>query len=294
MSRRGRFALALALSLAALAACGEPVEPASRLERPRVLGAITSLPGDPGNAAPAATDSIRLAIVTASRDAASGAFASHVLRVCPSDLGTTDYVCGGPELAFREDANSRDPALVIDPLGAPGEVVVFGVMCATGTATFDRAAREFRGFCDDGSHPAELVARVRVGGPPNRNPALGDDAIRLDGASLGAADRTGCDGSAPLRVRADGQKHTLGIVVPPAAIEPGDEPLLSHLATHGKLDRLYSTLDASAAPSASSASVEWEAPSELGAPRETARFHLVVRDGRGGVAHVAASVCLER
>ena len=285
MSPRRAFALAALLAVAA--GCGEPVEPASRLERPRVLGAVTSLPSDPANAAPGADDPIRVAIFTASRDAESGAFASHALRVCPSDMGTTDYVCGGPELPFREDGH--DPVITVEPVHASGELAVFGVMCATGTATFDRAARAFRGTCDDGSHPAELVVRVRVGGPPNKNPVVPNDAVKLDGAALGPSARSGCEGAAPVHVRADGQKHALALAVPASSVEPGDSFVLSHLATHGKLDRLYSTLD-----DANAASVDWEAPGELSAPRETARFHVVFRDGRGGVATTVASICLER
>lgn len=286
MSRRLVF---YGLALAIATACGEPVEPASRLERPRVLGAVTSLPSDAANAAPGPNDTVRVAIVTASKDAVRGAFASHAFRVCPSNLGSTDYVCGGPELPFREEATGRDPVFLVDPLRSMGEVALFGVLCATGTATFDRASPSFRGACDDGSHPAELVARVVVGGPANKNPFFGDDAIKLDDTVLGPVERTGCDGTAPMRVRADGQKHTVVFSVPAGGLEPGETPLVSHFATHGKLEHLYSTLD-----DGNAVNVSWESASELGLPRETARFHAVLRDGRGGVATSFAAFCLER
>jgi hypothetical protein len=260
-------------------ACTAPPEPAWRLDRPRVLGAEVAALVEPARASLAPGERVRVDIVTASRALAKEAFSTHALRVCPADPNTSTFACRGPDLRF-EESGSRDPSLTFDAPPAPGQLLVFGVMCAGGAARVDPTA--LAGTCD--GEGQELAIRVEVGGPPNARPAFDEGSARVGTTVLVANDD--CQGRA---LPADGRKYTLSIQLAPGSREDGDDPTVSHLATHGDLERLYSTPDVEGA-----FRVDWTAPSSLGAPREAARFHFVLRDGRGGTTFLTRSVCLSK
>jgi hypothetical protein len=160
-------------------------------------------------------------------------------------------------------------------------VIVFGILCVTGAARLDGAT--LAGSCAEGAGQ-ELAIRIDVGGPRNARPAFDEASARIDATAL--VERDDCMGGS---IRADGGTHALSIRLAPGALEEGDDLVLSQLATHGELDRLYSTPDASG-----TFRVDWDAPSSIGAERETARFHFVLRDGRGGTTFLTRSVCLSK
>ena len=150
-------------------------------------------------------------------------------------------------------------------------------------------AGELRGDCD-GNVGQEVAVRLDVAGPPNKNPALPFDAVAFDDVPL-AGDR-GCESPSPFRIPANEREHTLTVAAQNIGAEPEDTLLLSHVATHGNLARLYSTVESSGA--GSRFRVKWTAPASIALARETARVHFVLRDGRGGTAFGYRTVCIEK
>lgn len=273
----------LVTAIVGFAGCTKAPEPASRLDRPRVLGAEVYAESEPARSSVRAGERVHVDVRTASRVLSRGAFATHGLRVCAVGPDPRADACVGPDLAFVESGDP-DAKIVFDaPAGAP-DVVVFGIFCAGPAARLVPGA--LAGSCD-GAPGQEVAIRVDVGGPPNLRPAFDEASARVDGVALSPDDA--CASPGAITLPADGAKHTLFVAAAPSAIEPGDDIVVSHVATHGELDRLYSLPDASRV-----FSVEWSAPSSLGQARETARFVLVLRDGRGGTTFLTRTVCLSK
>jgi hypothetical protein len=267
------------LLLTVISACTDPPEPAWRLDRPRVLGAEVAPVADSRRASLTPGERVRVDIVTASRALAKEAFPSHALRICPADPNTSIFACRGADLRFDE-SGSIDPRLTFDAPTAPGPLLVFGIMCSGSSVKVD--ANTLVGTCD--GEGQELAIRIEVGGPANAQPAFDEGSARVGSTALLANDD--CQGNT---LAADGRKYALSIQLAPGSREDGDDPIVSHLATHGDLERLYSQPDEQGV-----FRVDWTAPSSLGAPREAARFHFVLRDGRGGTTFLTRSLCLSK
>ncbi len=283
MSRRVVFVAAL---LAAFA-CDDQ-EPAWRLDRPRVLGAVVSPATDPSLSSFVAGEAISVELVTASAQKARGAFDAFAFTACASDDNPSLARCTGPRFAMVEGKDASDPVFTFTvPPGSVGPLLVFGMVCQGGAARV--RAGELRGDCE-GAVGQEVAVRLDVAGPPNKNPTLPFDAVAFDDVPL-AGDR-GCESPSPFRIPADQREHTLTVPVQNVGAEPEDTLLLSHVATHGKLARLYSTLEGPA--TAQRFRVKWTAPASLSPARETARVHFVLRDGRGGTAFAYRTVCIEK
>jgi hypothetical protein len=223
---------------------------------------------------------------TASHDAARGAFQSFSLLVCPSDPGNGSTTgCVGPQAGVFSGKGGNDPSLDLLAGSPSGEVMLFGVFCSSGVPRLTTNGGESHAQCDGGVGQ-ELSVRLAVGGPDNLQPLLPPEALLLDGAPFPAD--SSCGDSTPP-IRADGASHEIGLRTALMGAEPEDVLVMTHLATHGTLDRLYT------APSGKDdASVTWKAPSGLGRTREDARFHFVLRDGRGGTAFLVKNICLEK
>ncbi len=283
MSPRVAFAAALVVCFA----CDDQ-EPAWRLDRPRILGALVSSAADPSRASLVAGEGVSVELVTASAQKPRGAFDTFALTACLSDDNLSVARCVGPRIAMVEGKDAADPVFTFTvPPGSQGPLLVFGMVCQGGAARLRPS--ELRGDCD-GAVGQELAVRLDVAGPVNKNPVLPADAISFDDVPL-AGDR-GCESPSPFRIPADEREHTLTVSAQNAGAEPDDTLLLSHVTTHGKLARLYSTVETSGA--ASRFRVKWTAPASLSLSRETARVHFVLRDGRGGTAFGYRTVCIEK
>lgn len=280
--RRAR-ALGLVLgTLLASAAC-EPIEPASILERPRILGAKIVLPGDPGRASPRPGEDVVLEVISASRDVARGAFSSSSFVLCEAVDDPIEARCAGPRVATARATGPDDPRVpFLLPPGFGKRALVFAMLCVDGGAEIDPSS--LRGSCAGGTGQ-EMAVRFDVGSAANLHPVLGDDAITIDGARAPSGSG-GCDGGA-IRVRADGLTHPIVIAV--ANLEEGEDPLVSHVVTRGELEGLYSSRRDDG-----TFRVGWEVRPDFAGTRIDARLHVVVRDGRGGTASRIVDACLEK
>lgn len=277
-----RLVACSAVLLALAVACDE-VEPASRLERPRILAVRavvepTTTGGSPSSS-PRPGERFRVETTSVSAEREREAFASLSFVACPTDDEFAALHCTGPRLP---PASGTDVSFVA-PTGGPSTLLLFGMACVDGVASVEATA--LTGSCSRGIGQ-EISLRVDVGQEVNLHPDLRPGAVVFDGAPMDEGG--GCD-DRPRLVRADGATHRIVVSGDRLGIEDGEEPLLTHVATHGELDGLYSIREADLG-----FRVGWKAPSTLSAPRTTARFHFVLRDGRGGLATHVARVCLEQ
>lgn len=263
-------------------ACDE-VEPASRLDRPRILGVRAVVePAAAGGAAsssPRPGERFRVEATTASAASEGNAFGSLAFVACPTDDASTALHCTGPRLLPGTGADVS----FVAPSGGHSSLLLFGMACVDGTATVADGA--LAGSCNRGVGQ-EFSLRVDVGQAVNLHPAFRPGAVVFDGAPMDEAG--GCD-DRPRLVRADGSTHRIVVDGGALGIEEGEEPLLTHLATLGELDGLYSVRDPDLG-----FRVGWKAPTSVAEARTTVRFHFVVRDGRGGLATSISRICLDK
>jgi len=279
-----RRAVAFAVGFGAFLTGGcEALEPAYRLERPRILGARLVVVAEPARASVRPGEAVVLETFTGSREKDRGAFVAAAFTVCPAEDDTIEARCAGARFADTAVRGAEDPRLPFTiPADFRGKMLAFAMFCQEGDPAIEPTA--LRGTCSRGAGQ-EMVLRFEVGGEEHLHPRLGADAIGLDGAPLPER-RGGCSDGARV-VRADGKSHELTFDV--AGVEAGEEPIVSHVVTYGKLEGLYSNAGADGR-----FRVGWEIPGDFTEPRIDARIHVVVRDGRGGAAVRVADVCLEK
>jgi hypothetical protein len=275
----------LFFGLALASACSDDLEPASLLDRPRVVGAHVQVVEAPTRSSPHAGEHVLVDFYTASHDVARGAYSTYALLVCPSDANNHSTTsCVGPQAGVFTGTDMQDPAITLAAPAPSGEVMLFGIFCTSGVASLSTDAGESRGSCDGGSGQ-EVSVRVAIA-EDNLEPILTGAALTFDGAPFPSD--APCEAGAPT-IPADGATHQIGFRTDQLGTEPADAPVMMHLGTHGKLDRLYTEVQPGA-----DAQVSWKAPSDLGSPRESARFHFVLRDGRGGTAFLIRTICLQK
>lgn len=281
----------LALSLVT-SACEDPLKDAQRLEETRVLGVrVSSASGDASlEAGASATVEVLLAGPEGPADAR---FGFQFCEAADSDRGVP--YCAREAFAGHTAETLREPIVVEVPAEVPlgARLALLGVACASGAPLLEGAPLEWS--CDGDGVPIRLSfdAQVRTARFAHRNPnlselslAIGDVAIPLDDVHAEASCEDGT-----IEVAA-AVRHQVVWDVGALAREPGDgteshldESLqLSHFSSAGLFERPLSFIDAHEAPTVS---LEWDAP----AAGVAAKLYLVVRDGRGGVSWVSASVC---
>jgi hypothetical protein len=191
---------------------------------------------------------------------------------------------------------------------------MFGAVCEGGALALGAAASS---TACAGDVASANVARFAIpvaaaGATPTRHPALGNDAVELDGAPWTAepAGDAGapCDataglpvvaaGSAELKLRLVTDADDRETFVPPGA-PAGSAPVLealqlSNFATAGKLAGSYQAIPATDARPDADFVAKWTPPAASVVPAGglTVNFHFVVRDGRGGLDWLHRAVCV--
>jgi hypothetical protein len=275
-----------------VSACEDPLKDAQRLEEARVLGVRVS--SEAGNAwLEVGTSAAFEVLLAGPRGPLDARFAFELCEAAKSDRGVP--YCAREAFAAHTVETLREPFVVDVPadvsLGA--RLALLGVVCPAGEPTLSNEPLEWS--CAGDGPPLRLSfdASVRTAGFTHRNPDLSELVLTIGGTRVALDDVNAapvCDGATPDVAAAT--RHQVAWHVGEPAREPGDgsevhrdEALqLSHFSTAGSFERSLSFIDYAEEPSVS---LDWEAP-EAGVP---VKLYLVVRDGRGGVSWVSASVC---
>jgi len=299
------------LGLSFSSGCGPEFDPASRIERTRVLGARIEVEGAPDRATPKPGETAHITWLVAAPDTTPPLGWTFVLCAPGTAMGSAGCL---DMPAARFDGTATPPRVSIPVpssagLGGPASVVMYGEICAgagsmpafdpqTGLATCTAGGR---------GTTVSLVFPLQLGDEANHNP-VADRAFTLDGvawpAPSGAAP---CAAEGP-RVTAgsrahviagttdgsDRERYTALVGDPPTPVPAREQLQISQFTTAGELKSQFSFVEATDEGATTTVQVVWDAPeaAEVPAGGLAVTFTFVVRDERGGADWTTRSLCV--
>lgn len=295
-----------------IAGCGPEFDPASLVDKTRVLGARIEVEGAPDRAAPIPGETANVSWLVTS-PGASPPLAWAFAACLPSAIGGKSSLgCVDAPLA-RFDGTASPPRISIPvpsiaALGGATRVVIYGQICtgADSAPTFDPQSG-LPGCTGDRGTTVSLDVPLQLGADANHNP-VASRALRFDGAAWPAT----AVGDDPCvlgpRVAAGSKDHVIGnttdgsdrerytVVLgdPPAAMPARERLQISQFTTAGKLKSQFAFIEATDETAATTVNVTWEAPeaAEVPAGGTLVTFTFVVRDERGGADWTSRTACV--
>ena len=318
-----------ALSLVLLTACGMNFDPASYVERPRLVGARVTVAGAPGRATPLPGDSVTLEPWLLQPEVPQPVRASVILCAA-TDVRRGAAGCRGAPLAVVPPAASSETLAPIpfvvptaEALGGASQLLVLVASCDRG-ATPSLDAATLLPTCNEPTARAELTALniplAFDASLANQHPSLADEQYTVEGrawleAPAGLVAR-GCGGEpdtdalprvvVPRDAAPPDAREPYGVPLTFTASEddretygPTSAPLrenlqVSHFVTVGAMDRSFSAFDALTTASGEPLSIDWIPPAVAEIPAEgvVVRFTWIARDLRGGFGRADRALCV--
>ena len=290
-------------------ACAPEMDPVSKVERTRVLGARVEVQGAPERASPAPGERATVRwLVTAPGELPPLGWA---FVLCPGISGGNDLGCVGEPMAVFQGRNTAPEMTIEVPaqgaLGGARELVLFGRVCEDSEPMLE--AGTGRPLCAGGAEGTTAAVSIPLAleGSSNRNPRLGEDALTFNGQPWAALPATATCQELP-QVKAATKDHVIVLGTagsdresfvammgdPPRPTQRREWLKISQFTTAGELDRAFSSVEAEVSDERPAVEMEWEAPaaSEVTAAGEVVRFTFVARDMRGGVDWTTRAVCV--
>lgn len=264
-------------------ACEDALEPAQRIDQPRVLGARVST--ERGEASLVPGEAASLEFLLAGPDGPQPARIAYRLCEAVSSERGVPYCEHEPWAEGITDVADGPVAVDVPAALGPGiRLALLGLACAEGEPTLAEAALDYG--CSAEADPLRFSFDAwTLEDTPQLNPdltglvvTLGDESVEPSGADVAPT----CDDVTPALGAA--QSHTLAVELGAAAITK-NELQISHFSTRGKLERQFSFVAAEQEPRVV---LTWQAPPDAG----TVKQYLVVRDGLGGVSWATWNVCV--
>ena len=311
----GGMSFGVAALLALLGAC-EQVETnrGTVIERTRVLGAHIAVEGAPLRSTPRPGETARVTWLVTAPDKTPPL--GWVFVLCaPAAAGQGDDCDGAPLAVFQgqPEPGAELPAFNVtvparDKLGATRALSIIGLVCAASQPQLTPGQPPSCTRGADGTS-AFVSLPLEIDGDSNANPSLDSSPLWIDGqpwAGLAPGSEPAC---AELpQISAGSKDHVLRLATAPGDREPymamqGDPPRpvamreslqISQFSTAGKLERPFSTVEATVSDDNTAIEVKWEAPAKELVPSGglVVRFTFVARDLRGGTAWTGRSLCV--
>ena len=300
--------IALVLAGALLASCDAAFDPASYIERTRVVGARTTVDAEPARAWVVPGESVTVTWLTVSPEN-------------PVTLSWAFALCVGGEQGCvaepLEVLTGQGPTPVVTftapdaaALGTSLSPILMGVICANGTIAVDPAT-SLPSCTGDGADGTNVVFVVPVqrGGETNHHPDLSDNHVQIGDMDWTATPSaafpvgTACDATVGLpvvgaskqkfRFISDANNRESYLPEPSAALTL-EELQISQLTTAGKFTYAYSAVAATDLRPDADVRIEWQPPAatEIPAAGMVVEMHFVVRDLRGGIDVIHRALCL--
>jgi hypothetical protein len=296
---------AILLAGTVLAACGEPFDPPSLIEKTRVLGARVEVTGDATGATPRPGESATVTWIMAAPEALPPLAWTFV--VCRSGFATPAEACAPAPLAIAQGTGTPTFEVQVptaDVLGTTPRLQLFGQICQDSAPTLDPQTN--LPTCAGAGTMATVDIYLELGDQANHNPALADRPFWFDGADW-PADNAAADCTSLPRVAAGSKGHVLRLatlaedretIVTPSA-DPTAAPTtvrevlqISNFTTAGELGQTYSFVEADDPRTEADVDVTWDAP-DISPADGRVHFTFVARDLRGGVGLATRTACLE-
>jgi hypothetical protein len=301
---QSRALVASVLASAALAACGEPFDPPSLIDKTRVLGARVEVTGDATRATPRPGETATVTWIMAAPGALPPlAWAFVVCRYG----GTPAEACAPAPLAVAQGTGTPSFGVAVptaDVLGPTPRLQLFGQICQDGAPTFDPQTN--LPACAGLGTATTVDIYLMLDAQANHSPDLAARPFWFDGADWPADDAT-LDCTSLPHVAAGSKGHVLRLATLAEDRETivtagGDSTVapvttrevlqISNFATAGKLGQSYSFVEADDPRAQADVEVTWDAPDT--APTDgRVHFTFVARDLRGGVGFVTKTACVE-
>lgn len=300
MSQRPIGLVALVAILFASTGCESFDHVPWRLDRTRVLALRVEVAGESERSIPAPGERARVRALVVDPGADRTSERAWRFEACVAAADTRAGIsCAAPPFSEHEGSGAVDFELEVPD--APGRILLTGIVCTGGAPIDEGAGLDCRspGGSAGGSEAQagdfeEVTLSILVSGEHvNRHPDLTTEPT-LGGEPW--PEGAGCADVATLRWAASrGEGQVAWDLGPDAreALEGGlEELLVSHVTTHGELDRYRSLIEPDELPAA--LEVAYRPPAATDIPPEglDVSFVLVVRDERGGVAWIRRSLCV--
>jgi len=300
-----RALLAILMAGSVLAACGEPFDPPSLIEKTRVLGARVEVTGDSTRATPRPGEGATVTWIMAAPEAVPALGWAFV--VCRYGFATPTEACSPAPLAVAQGTGTPTFEVLVptaDVLGAAPRLQLFGQICENSAPTLDPQTN--LPTCAGVGTMATVDIYLELGDQANHSPGLANRPLWFDGADWPADDGTVDCASLP-HVAAGSKRHALRLATlsedretivtpsadPTAAPTSAREALqISNFTTAGKLGQTYSFVEADDLRSEADLEVSWDAPEAVPASGKV-QFTFVARDLRGGVGLATRTACVE-
>jgi hypothetical protein len=312
--RRAILTLAplLLLGLAGLfiAGCGPEFDPASLVDKTRVLGARIEVEGAPDRAAPMPGETANVSWLVTSPGAMPPLAWTFAACLPGTADGKRTLGCVDDPLA-RFDGTASPPRISIPvpattSLGGAASIVLYGQICSglDATPTFDPGSG-LPGCMGGRGTTVSLDIPLQLGTDINHNP-VAERAFTFDGVAWPAptVDADPCTAGPRVAVgskdhvistTADGgdrERYTVVLGAPPVATPARERLQISHFTTAGKLNSQFAFVEATDESAATTVAVYWEAPEATDADGSGVTFTFVVRDDRGGTDWTTRTVCV--
>ncbi len=292
------FVAAVLTAAGVVPGCSSDLPVASHLERARVLGARVQLAGDDTRRASVLPGESALVEWLVAGPTDPGAF-PWMFATCIAIDGACVDAPGAPTAGAGVPVLAPFTTPDASALSEPRVPLMAGTLAGIDAARF-------------------VIPVQAPGDAPNHRPNLANDAVLLNGTPWGATDTApapgaSCDATSglltitarassgadpsdaeklPIRLITDADDRE-SFVAPGAAALALEELQVSSLSTAGAFDSTYAEISATDLRPDADAVMTWGPPSFTAVPPGglVVQFHIVVRDGRGGLDWIHRSLC---
>jgi len=298
-----------------LGGCADDLSRANEVDKPRVLGALLRLEGEPEATTPRPGETVEVEWLLVQPDGspvnASWAFAT--CQSAPTGLGIN--FCAGDPFAIDAavDPTTEAPATSVEiPTSfLAEEALMIGVFCIDGSVNLDATTEidvsSLDTLCSEGATPipVSLPFEVRQDERP-RNQSPSFESATIDGVEWTAESAESCEGLPSFPVDGDeitielraelgsNEAYTVLAGDPPEPTERVEELQTSLFATAGTIAQTFVFIEDATVPE----EIDWTPPAaddeDVTVPPEglVVRFYFVMRDLRGGVDVMTRAACV--
>lgn len=288
---------AMLLVSALVGGCAEEFDPPSLIDKPRPIGAMVQVEGDPSRSTPRPGETAAVTWLMAAP--AEMPSLGWTFAICRSGAASPAEGCAPTPYATFEGAGSPSFRFEVpsqEMLGGATQMLIIGQICEDGTPTFDLQTGQ--PTCPGQGNTVTATLFLQQSDAGNQRPALPERTLWFDGADWLTDDPNGdCTGRPSvalgskdhvLRLRMLAEDRETYVSGDTTARE---ELQISQFTSAGELGQSFLVVEASNQEPWNDLESKWDAPETMPADGRV-HFIFVARDMRGGVSTTTRTVCV--